>query len=353
MTMSERYIRLAPWQGAGRDAWAAEAERWLARQGRDGGLGEIAGVEVVKERPWSAVWRVEFANRVAYFKACCHNGRHEPPLLRRLAASWGDYLSPLLAIDDARHWLLLDDAGSSLHQTASPDTSRAAMQELLPIYARLQQASLDYAPSLPDLVALPDRRLPRLPALLDELMASGRVQADDIDIDALQDAVATLRPAFERTCLALADSPFALALDHGDFHVGNVLVRDGRYRLCDWGDACVTHPFASMLVVLNFVLPQMPENERVAQGECLVGTYLEAWKEFASETTLRATLRQTLWISQVLRVMDYDHMLRDCDQASWEKWKDLIPKRLLQWVEHYALLEREDDAAIYRFLGRG
>ncbi|MFC4160503.1 phosphotransferase [Chitinimonas lacunae] len=324
---------------------------WIARTGRTCGLGEVSNVAVLKERPWSAVWRVDFGGHATYFKACSHNGRHEPALLRHLQIEWSEYLSPVLASDDARHWLLLADAGRTLHDTATPDTSLAALLRLLPVYARLQQGTLGQIPALLTL-ALPDRRLSHLPALLAGLLEGDRVRPGPAIADptALRQDIAALLPAFEQVCLSLNDSSFAATLDHGDFHTGNVLVKDDEYRLCDWGDACITHPFASMLVALEFVLQTLPPAARGNGGRQLRHAYLAAWRDWDDEARLLSTLRQMLWVGHVLRALDFDYMLQGSDPVSLQRWAYLIPARLARWVAHYPLIEAEEET-LYRFLG--
>ena len=66
----------------------------------------------------------------------------------------------------------------------------------------------------------------------------------------LRDAV--LRVAAK--CAELADYGIAETIQHDDLHDGAVYVRDGRYAILDWGDACVSHPFFSMSVTLEGVI---------------------------------------------------------------------------------------------------
>ncbi len=51
-------------------------------------------------------------------------------------------------------------------------------------------------------------------------------------------------------CEELAGYGLPETIQHDDFHDGQVFVRDGRYLLLDWGDACVSHPFFTLAVTL-------------------------------------------------------------------------------------------------------
>src|SRR5678815_6102596 len=56
-----------------------------------------------------------------------------------------------------------------------------------------------------------------------------------------------LTPRFEQICADLIAFGIPDSLNHGDFHDGNVLLKNGRITFFDWGDASVTHPFVSLL----------------------------------------------------------------------------------------------------------
>ena len=55
----------------------------------------------------------------------------------------------------------------------------------------------------------------------------------------------------EEMCDELAGYGLPETIQHDDFHDGQVFVRDGRYLLLDWGDACVSHPFFTLSVTLE------------------------------------------------------------------------------------------------------
>jgi aminoglycoside phosphotransferase (APT) family kinase protein len=42
-------------------------------------------------------------------------------------------------------------------------------------------------------------------------------------------------------------------VQHDDFHDGQVFVKDDRYRLLDWGDSCISHPFHTLTVTLRAI----------------------------------------------------------------------------------------------------
>ena len=59
-----------------------------------------------------------------------------------------------------------------------------------------------------------------------------------------------LFPRVVELCEELATHTIAETLNHGDLNGGNVLLSSGRSIFLDWGDACVSHPFYSLRIVL-------------------------------------------------------------------------------------------------------
>jgi len=105
-----------------------------------------------------------------------------------------------------------------------------------------------------DLIALgaPDLRLAVLPAryeaLLDELDGS-----EGVPRQLLSRARGRVADVGEM-CNELGEYRVPETIQHDDLNDGQVYFHDGRYRLLDWGDACVSHPFFSMSVALEGVI---------------------------------------------------------------------------------------------------
>src|SRR4029453_5171887 len=49
----------------------------------------------------------------------------------------------------------------------------------------------------------------------------------------------------------LQESGIRESIQHDDLHDGQIFVREGHYRVLDWGDSCVSHPFHSLTVTLR------------------------------------------------------------------------------------------------------
>jgi aminoglycoside phosphotransferase (APT) family kinase protein len=143
----------------------------------------------------------------------------------------------------------------------------------MPRYAELQIAA---GAHLDELLAagLPDYRLARLPELSEEVAQKlGAEPPAPEDVEAL---------AAE---LAAFDIPESV--QHDDLHDGNVFVRPtGGYAVFDWGDACASHPFASLVVGLRGIAHRFELGEHDPDVERARDAYLEPWSRFAGRDEL-------------------------------------------------------------------
>ena len=87
--------------------------------------------------------------------------------------------------------------------------------------------------------------------------AAGEVRGLLDEVDPAGDDEERLRakvPRVGRRAEELAAFGIPETIQHDDFHDGQVFVKDGRYLLLDWGDACVSHPFFTLAVTLEGVI---------------------------------------------------------------------------------------------------
>jgi Ser/Thr protein kinase RdoA (MazF antagonist) len=85
-------------------------------------------------------------------------------------------------------------------------------------------------------------------------------------------------------CEELAGYGLPETIQHDDFHDGQVFVRDGRYLLLDWGDACVSHPFFTLAVTLVGVLSWgLDDIQGSVDVEPFRDAYLVPFERFAAE----------------------------------------------------------------------
>jgi hypothetical protein len=232
-------------------------------------------LELESDEPWGTVWRVPLGTGSAWLKACGPQCAFEPRLTAELFARWPDRVPVVLAYDEERRLLLLEDAGVPLGVYGNPPE---AWLQALPPYAELQRGEAAHAD---DHVrhGVPDRRLAVLPECYERLVAGPL----PLDADELV-AARALAPRFAELCAELASHDVAETVQHDDLHFSNVYDLDGRLRVVDWGDACVAHPFFSLVVTFHF----LRELTKLEPGDPWFGrlrdAYLEPWGPGYDET---------------------------------------------------------------------
>jgi aminoglycoside phosphotransferase (APT) family kinase protein len=84
-------------------------------------------------------------------------------------------------------------------------------------------------------------------------------------------------PRFAELCAELASHALPETVQHDDLHMANVYAQGERLRLLDWGDASISHPFASLVVTFRFleeITNLAPADPWFAR---LRDAYLEPW----------------------------------------------------------------------------
>lgn len=339
---------LAPWYRQSRPQWEAAVSGWLTATGQRLGLGQVEAVSTVKERPWSVVRQVIFTHGSTYFKACGAGGSFEPGLLLFLEQQGIPFIPKVLATGPSQKsesgqitdfsspgndWLLLADAGVPVREGLPAAEQVPVMAPVLARYAELQLASLQWVERLQE-IGLSDRRVERLPGLLPSLLADrmlGTAQPSGA-IGDLRAAVLAQLPHLKRVCTRLADSPYAAALDHGDLHWGNLLVGEGGWRLLDWGDASLTHPFCSVVITFETVRDSLPSQEREKWVIYLRDAYLEPWVAHYPRAALLSDFHRALWVGQLVRALNYAHMFQGAPEEVLNRWRPMIFERLGGWA---------------------
>jgi hypothetical protein len=209
--------------------WLAEATAWIREQV------EVTGeIEQPHVREWSTVLRVPSAAGTLWFKAVSPVHGFEPGLTALLARLRPSRVPEVVAVDADRAWMLMADGGTRFRDLPA---AAADWERVLPGYAELQIAVTPLADELLGL-GVPDRRLDKLPAQLQGLVG------DHPELGACL-------PEAERLVEELTAHGIPATIQHDDLHDGQVFVRDGQYRIFDWGDSCVSHPFHTLTVTLR------------------------------------------------------------------------------------------------------
>lgn len=228
----------------------------------------VGAIEVTHERPWATVMRVPLAGGIAWFKACEPVQAFEPRLTAELFARWPDRVTEVIGHDEERGWLLLADAGTQVGALGNPPEKWLVA---LPLYAELQRGEARHTRDHLK-HGVPDLRVETLTARYEDLL--------DRDLPLEQSEIQRLRlfaPRFAELCGELAAASIPDTVQHDDLHMTNVYVRGQQVRVIDWGDASISHPFASLVVTFSFLeqTNQLPPDDPWFAR--LRDAYLEPW----------------------------------------------------------------------------
>jgi hypothetical protein len=239
------------------------AEDWIRAH-----VEPIGPIEIAHERPWATVLRVPLTDGVAWFKACAPVQSFEPRLTAGLFARWPDRVAEVLGHDEERAWLLLADAGTPIREFGNPPGTWLVT---LPLYAELQRGE---AGNAHDHLAhgVPDLRVRTLTERFEDLLRRD-LPLDGEEIERLR----RFGPRFEKLCGELDASGVPETIQHDDLHMTNVYAKGNRLRLLDWGDASISHPFASLVVTFRFLeeFTRLPPDDPWFAP--LRDAYLEPW----------------------------------------------------------------------------
>jgi hypothetical protein len=310
--------------------WREAALDWVSARLGEQARAVVGEVEQPHVYPWSTVLRVPTAEGPVWFKANARGTAYEVPLLTALGSWCPDRVLVPLAADADRGWLLLPDGGTTLRASQGGLTDLAHWEKVLVEYAELQRR---LAPRAAEMVALgvPDLRPAVLPAHLADLLADepalivgepdGMTSADLARLRSEQDRFAQL-------CDELAATGVPSSLQHDDLHDANIFVPYdgvGPYRVFDWGDASVAHPFTTLLVTLRVVAHFGKLANGAPELFRLRDAYIEPWTGEHDRSTLLEACRLALLTGPLGRALSYRRSLLDATPSARARYGEGVP----------------------------
>lgn len=316
-------------------AWRAAVDEWVNAQLARLGRLPAGEIEQIKLRSWSLVLRVPAEPGQVWFKAGGPGCAYEAGLVESLAGWAGQSVLPPLAVDRGRGWLLLPDGGPTLRAIVADSGDRAHWEQLLPYYGQLQR---DLAGRVDDMLALgvPDQRPSAVPGALAALLADTDallIDQEDGLTSADRERLLRLQPDVAAWAMQLDEYGIAPSLNHDDFHDGNVFLRDGHYVFFDWGDASVSHPFASLLVTLNVIAHQRELAPGSAELLRMRDAYLEPWTGEYDRADLAEAVRLATRLGKIGRSLSWRRALIGGTAEEIAPWRDGVPGWLLELFE--------------------
>lgn len=302
-----------PWQDR---LWLAEADAWITES--CDALGRVrTGPARLRGRMWSVVAEVPVADGRLWFKANPPRSAFEPALAHALKQWFPHDAPPVQAVDTARAWALTDDVGERLDGLLKQDPDVAHLLVPMRRYAELQRK---LAAHVEDVIVLgvPDARPGSVTGLFEDVIALA--PSGVLDRDVVGEARKKLSK-LTRWAEELESFGVPVSVDHQDLHPGNILGLAADARPFDWGDACVAHPFGSLLVTVRAFPDFLGRPVDGPDAGQLRAAYFEAWLA-DGRLTPREVERAALLAMRLTMVMRAHAWTRTwpCFRANPEPW---------------------------------
>ncbi len=89
-------------------------------------------------------------------------------------------------------------------------------------------------------------------------------------------------PKIFSKCNRIESTNIPSTIEHGDFFGGNIIIHNNEPKIYDWSDSTISHPFLSIIVLLEEVKEFFSNTE----AEQLLIEYLEHWTEYDTKENL-------------------------------------------------------------------
>lgn len=310
----------APWE---RNGWFDVATAWIEQQATGLGWQQIGSFVQLHARGWSSVLRLPTTGGNVYFKAVTQPFAFEPPLTALLAELRPAETPQVLAVDRARRWLLMADAGEPIRARLRETRNPRPYQDMLVAFAQFQLALLPYTPRL-EFSAIPDRRLEVLPALFAEALPDsdgllvgrpGGLSADDYaQLQKTDVADLTSR---------LADYGIPETLVQEDCHPGHWIAGEYGPIFFDWGDTCLGHPFQSLMMALRW--GRMVLGYDAATLNDMRDAYLSQWSAYGSLERLREAYHLAWRLTPLTRALTWYRIVANQEPSARWQYEDAAP----------------------------
>jgi len=322
--------------------WKKQVREWIHSQAQRHSILVSGEIEQPHMYAWSTVLHVPTDQGKLFFKATAHETIYEAALTQALANWFPDCMPEFLAVDAGRGWMLMRDGGEQLRASIRPTKDVSPWNPVISRYAEVQMGLAEHVLEMLAL-GIPDHRLAALPALYSQLLRDEESLRIDQEKGLTYDEweqLKGMRPRFEQICLELADYGIPESLNHGDFHDGNVLVRDGWITFFDWGDASLTHPFVSLrtLLVSVEIALDLDDYSLTPEMVTLLERYLDPWQKFASKNALLDAYSLSRPVASIVKALSWHKTISPLEGALRDEYAHIVPAVLQEFIVYEKML---------------
>ena len=322
--------------------WQKQAHDWIREKAGQNSIQLTGDIEQNHAYAWSTVMRVPTSEGALFFKATAGETIHEIALTERLAGWFPDCMPELVALDTTHGWMLMRDGGEQLRASIRPTQDIKPWKPVITRYAELQIGLVEHLSQILSL-RIPDYRLATLPALYSKLLADEASLMIDQEKGLTSDELHQLHkltPRFEQICSDLAALGIPESLNHGDFHDGNVLIKNGRITFFDWGDASVTHPFVSLRTFFVSIENSLKLDDYSFTPEmaALLERYLEPWQKFASKDDLLKAFHLSKPVASIASTLAWHQGISRMDGSLRAEYAWIVPELFREFLYQEKIL---------------
>lgn len=322
--------------------WRKQVTDWITVQAERHSIRVVGEIEQPHMYAWSTVLHVPTDQGKLFFKATAPETIYEAALTQALARWFPDCMPELVAVETGRGWMLMLYGGEQLRASIRPTKDIAPWMPVIRRYAEVQIGLAQHVTELLSL-RIPDHRLRMLPKLFTELLADEANFMIDQEkgLTSVEwQQVKQKAPRLAEICQQLAACGIPESLNHGDFHDGNVLIRDGRITFFDWGDGDVTHPFVSLrtfFVSIEIAL-DLEDYSFTPEMAQLLDIYLEPFEQFTSKENLRRAYRLSKPVASIVKALAWHTTISRMGADMRKEYAWIVPELMREFLYHERML---------------
>ena len=322
--------------------WRKQVNDWIEAEAKRHSIRITGEIEQPHIYAWSTVLHIPTDQGKLFFKATAHETLYEAALTQSLARWFPDCMPEFIAVDAGRGWMLMRDGGEQLRASIRPAKDISPWKPVIARYAEVQIGLAEHVTELLSL-RLPDHRLVVLPRLLTQLLADEESLMIDQEkglTSAEWQQVKDKTARFEQICEELAAYGIPESLNHGDFHDGNVLVKDGHIIFFDWGDASVAHPFTSLRTFFVSIETALNLDDYVFTPEMaeLLDHYLEPFQQFAAKEELLRAYQVSTPVASIVKALAWHQGITRMEGSLREEYAWIVPELMREFLYHEQML---------------
>lgn len=318
--------------------WRKHVTDWIQAEAERQDIHIAGEIEQPHMYAWSTVLHIPTDQGKLFFKATAPATIYEAALTQSLARWFPDSMPEFVAVDAGRGWMLIRDGGEQLRLSIRPTKDIAPWKPVIAHYAEVQIGLADHITELLSL-QLPDHRLSMLPGRFRQLLAdeSNFMIDQENGLTSMEwKEVQEKSARLEEICQQLAGYGIPESLNHGDFHDGNVLVKDGRITFFDWGDASVTHPFTSLrtfFVSIEIALDLEDYSFTPEMAE-LLDLYLAPFQQFAPKEKLLRAYQISKPVASIVKALAWHTTISRMGEDLRKEYAWIVPELMREFLYH-------------------